>query len=414
MKKIMFLFLLVSVFACRKEHKVAENKIKEDVTYLASDELEGRQTGTEGEKKAAQYLINRYKEIGLEPKGTEGYLQPFSFKPKIDPHKEVEFTTNADSTITGNNIIGYINNGAKTTIVIGAHYDHLGFGGEGSLFRGEEKAVHNGADDNASGVAVMLNLASRLKVKNDTAKVMDKNNYLFMSFSGEEMGLLGSNYFSKNPTIDAKSINYMINMDMVGRLKADSTLAVYGTGTSPMFKQTIKANNDKFKLVENESGVGPSDHTSFYLIDVPVLHFFTGQHGDYHKPGDDSEKLNYEGMSLISDYIFEIISDLDDNGELVFRKTKNESEETPRFKVVLGVVPDYMFDGKGFRIDGISEDMPAQKAKLQRGDIVVKLGDSTVTDMMSYMRALSVFEKGDEADITVKRGQQTIETKVKF
>ena len=410
----MFLFLLVSVFACRKEHKVAENKIKEDVTYLASDELEGRQTGTEGEKKAAQYLINRYKEIGLEPKGTEGYLQPFSFKPKIDPHKEVEFTTNADSTITGNNIIGYINNGAKTTIVIGAHYDHLGFGGEGSLFRGEEKAVHNGADDNASGVAVMLNLASRLKVKNDTAKVMDKNNYLFMSFSGEEMGLLGSNYFSKNPTIDAKSINYMINMDMVGRLKADSTLAVYGTGTSPMFKQTIKANNDKFKLVENESGVGPSDHTSFYLIDVPVLHFFTGQHGDYHKPGDDSEKLNYEGMSLISDYIFEIISDLDDNGELVFRKTKNESEETPRFKVVLGVVPDYMFDGKGFRIDGISEDMPAQKAKLQRGDIVVKLGDSTVTDMMSYMRALSVFEKGDEADITVKRGQQTIETKVKF
>ncbi|WP_369999248.1 M28 family peptidase [Winogradskyella sp.] len=414
MKKIMFLFLLVSVFACRKEHKVAENKIKEDVTYLASDELEGRQTGTEGEKKAAQYLINRYKEIGLEPKGTEGYLQPFSFKPKTDPHKEVEFTTNADSTITGNNIIGYINNGAKTTIVIGAHYDHLGFGGEGSLFRGEEKAVHNGADDNASGVAVMLNLTSRLKVKNDTAKVMDKNNYLFMAFSGEEMGLLGSNYFSKNPTIDAKSINYMINMDMVGRLKADSTLAVYGTGTSPMFKQTIKANNDKFKLVENESGVGPSDHTSFYLIDVPVLHFFTGQHGDYHKPGDDSEKLNYEGMSLISDYIFEIISDLDDNGELAFRKTKNESEETPRFKVGLGVVPDYLFDGEGMRIDGTREETPAYNAGLQKGDIVVKLGDSTITDMMSYMRALSVFEKGDEADITVKRGQQTIETKVKF
>ncbi len=410
----MFLFLLVSVFACRKEHKVAENKIKEDVTYLASDELEGRQTGTEGEKKAAQYLINRYKEIGLEPKGTEGYLQPFSFKPKTDPHKEVEFTTNADSTITGNNIIGYINNGAKTTIVIGAHYDHLGFGGEGSLFRGEEKAVHNGADDNASGVAVMLNLTSRLKVKNDTAKVMDKNNYLFMAFSGEEMGLLGSNYFSKNPTIDAKSINYMINMDMVGRLKADSTLAVYGTGTSPMFKQTIKANNDKFKLVENESGVGPSDHTSFYLIDVPVLHFFTGQHGDYHKPGDDSEKLNYEGMSLISDYIFEIISDLDDNGELAFRKTKNESEETPRFKVGLGVVPDYLFDGEGMRIDGTREETPAYNAGLQKGDIVVKLGDSTITDMMSYMRALSVFEKGDEADITVKRGQQTIETKVKF
>lgn len=414
MKKILFFGLLAGLLSCKNEPIIAENKIEVDVAFLADDKLEGRQTGTKGEKKAAEYIVKRYKEIGLEPKGTEGYLQPFSFKPKTDPHKEVEFTTNADSTITGNNVIGYINNNAKTTIIIGAHYDHLGFGGEGSLFRGEEKAVHNGADDNASGVAVMLNLASRLKVKNDTAKVKDKNNYLFMAFSGEEMGLLGSNYFSKNPTIDAKSINYMINMDMVGRLKSDNTLAVYGIGTSPMFKQTLKANNDRFKLIENESGVGPSDHTSFYLIDVPVLHFFTGQHQDYHKPEDDSEKLNYEGMNLISDYIFGIISDLDDNGELAFRKTKNESEETPRFKVGLGVVPDYLFDGKGMRIDGTREETPAHNAGLKKGDIVVKLGDSTVTDMMSYMRALSVFEKGDEADITVKRGEKTIETKVKF
>lgn len=414
MKKIVLFVVLASILSCKTEPKVAESKIKEDIAFLADDKLEGRQTGTDGEKKAAEYLIKRYKEIGLDPKGTEGYLQPFSFKPKTDPHKEVEFTTNADSTITGNNVIGYINNGAKSTIVIGAHYDHLGFGGEGSLFRGEEKAVHNGADDNASGVAVMLNLASRLKVKNDTAKVKDNNNYLFMAFSGEEMGLLGSNYFSKNPTIDANSINYMINMDMVGRMKADSTLAVYGTGTSPLFKQTLKANNEKFKLIENESGVGPSDHTSFYLIDIPVLHFFTGQHEDYHKPGDDSEKLNYEGMRLISDYIYSVITDLDDNGELAFRKTKNESEETPRFKVGLGVVPDYLFDGKGMRIDGTREDTPAFNAGLQKGDVVVKLGDSTVTDMMSYMRALSVFDKGDEADITVKRKEKTIETKVNF
>ncbi|WP_412559569.1 M28 family peptidase [Winogradskyella sp. MIT101101] len=414
MKKIVLFVVLASILSCKTEPKVAESKIKEDIAFLADDKLEGRQTGTDGEKKAAEYLIKRYKEIGLDPKGTEGYLQPFSFKPKTDPHKEVEFTTNADSTITGNNVIGYINNSSKSTIVIGAHYDHLGFGGEGSLFRGEEKAVHNGADDNASGVAVMLNLASRLKVKNDTAKVKDNNNYLFMAFSGEEMGLLGSNYFSKNPTIDANSINYMINMDMVGRMKADSTLAVYGTGTSPLFKQTLKANNEKFKLIENESGVGPSDHTSFYLIDIPVLHFFTGQHEDYHKPGDDSEKLNYEGMRLISDYIYSVITDLDDNGELAFRKTKNESEETPRFKVGLGVVPDYLFDGKGMRIDGTREDTPAFNAGLQKGDVVVKLGDSTVTDMMSYMRALSVFDKGDEADITVKRKEKTIETKVKF
>ena len=414
MKKVLILLVLIGFLSCKNEPKILENNIKDDVTFLADDKLEGRQTGTEGEVLASEYLIKRFKEIGVQPKGIEGFLQSFSFKPKTDPHSEVVFTTNADSTITGHNVIGFIDNNAKTTIVIGAHYDHLGFGGEGSLYRGEDKAVHNGADDNASGVAVMLNLASRLKLKNDESKVKDKNNYLFMAFSGEEMGLLGSNYFSKNPTIDAASINYMINMDMVGRMKTDSTLAVYGTGTSPMFKQTLKANNDKFKLVENESGVGPSDHTSFYLIDIPVLHFFTGQHEDYHKPGDDAEKLNYEGMNLISDYIYDIINDLDDNGELAFRKTKNESEETPRFKVGLGVVPDYLYDGKGMRIDGTREDTPAFAAGLQKGDVVLKLGDSTITDMMSYMRALSVFDNGDEAAITVKRGEQTIDTKVQF
>ena len=414
MKKLVFLFVLVGLWTWKNEPKVAQNKIEEDVAFLADDKLEGRQTGTQGEAKASEYLISRFKEIGLQSKGTKDFLQPFSFKPKTDPHKEVEFTKNADSTITGNNVIGYIDNNAETTIVIGAHYDHLGYGGEGSLYREKEKAIHNGADDNASGVAVLLNLADRLNVKNSKAEIKDNNNYLFMAFSGEEMGLLGSNYFSKNPTIDAQSINYMINMDMVGRMKADSTLAVYGVGTSPMFKQTLKANNEKFKLIENESGVGPSDHTSFYLIDVPVLHFFTGQHEDYHKPSDDSGKLNYEGMNLISDYIFDIIRDLDDNGELAFRKTKNESEETPRFKVGLGVVPDYLYDGKGMRIDGTREDTPAHNAGIQKGDVVVKLGDSTVTDMMSYMRALSVFDKGDEADITLIRGEEKIETKVKF
>ncbi len=414
MKKLSFLCVLVGLISCKPEPKVAEDKIKEDVSFLADDKLEGRQTGTKGEQLAAEYISDRYKAIGLQPKGTEGYLQAFSFKPKTDPHKEVEFTTNEDGTVTGKNVIGFIDNNAEHTVVIGAHYDHLGFGGEGSLYREEDKAIHNGADDNASGVAVLLNLASRLAVKNEMAEVKDKNNYLFMAFSGEEMGLLGSNYFSKNPTIDETSINYMINMDMVGRLKADSTLAVYGTGTSPMFKQVLKSHNDSFKLVENESGVGPSDHTSFYLIDVPVLHFFTGQHEDYHKPGDDPEKLNYDGMRLISDYLIDIISDLDDNGKLAFRTTKNESDDTPRFKVGLGVVPDYLFDGKGMRIDGTREETPAYNAGLQKGDIVLQLGDSTVTDMYSYMRALSVFDNGDEAFIKVKREKDTIETTVKF
>ena len=201
---------------------------------------------------------------------------------------------------------------------------------------------------------------------------------------------------------------------MVGRLKQDSTLAVYGVGTSPLLKQVINTSNKSFKIIENESGVGPSDHTSFYLSDIPVLHFFTGQHEDYHKPSDDFEKLNYGGMEAISGYIFDIITDLDDNGKLAFRKTKNESEETPRFKVGLGVVPDYLFDGKGMRIDGTREETPAFSAGLQRGDVVVKLGDSLVTDMMSYMRALSVFDKGDATKIIVEREGEKIEADIQF
>jgi hypothetical protein len=408
MKRLLILVFFTSLIACKKDN-IPENKVREDVAFLADDKLEGRETGTKGEKAAAAYIAKRFKDLGLEPKGTNDYFQEFAFKPKTDPHQEVSYSnTNIDSTITGTNILGFINNNASKTIVIGAHYDHLGYGAEGSLYRGKDKAIHNGADDNASGVAVMLNLASKLKNSNTN------NNYLFMAFSGEELGLLGSNYFVKNATVKLESINYMLNMDMVGRLKKDSTLAVYGVGTTPIFKQVINASNNKFKIIEKESGVGPSDHTSFYLNDIPVLHFFTGQHEDYHKPSDDSNLLNYEGMEAISNYIYDIITDLDDNGELAFRKTKNESEEVPRFKVTLGVVPDYMFDGKGMRLDGISEEKPAQKAGLQKGDVVVQLGEYQVIDMMSYMKALSKFESGNTAIVKVERNGKTIEAQVTF
>ena len=396
------------IIGCKTEYK-PENKIKEDVAFLADDKLEGRQTGTDGEKKAQDYIAQRFSDLGLEQKGVNGYFETFSFKPKTDPHQEVKYTVvGSDSTVTGTNVIGFLDNKAPYTVIIGAHYDHLGYGAEGSLYRGEEKEIHNGADDNASGVAIMLNLASKLKNTNKS------NNYLFIAFSGEEMGLLGSNYFTKNATIDLENANYMLNMDMVGRLKADSTLAVYGVGTSPILKQVINSSNSQFKIIENESGVGPSDHTSFYNSDIPVLHFFTGQHEDYHKPSDDFDKLNYEGMEAISNYIFEIVTELDDDGKLAFRKTKNESEDVPRFRVGLGVIPDYLFDGKGMRIDGISEDKPAQKAGLQKGDIVIKLGDSTIVDMMSYMRALSSFNEGDKTKIVVDRNGAEVEAEIEF
>jgi Zn-dependent M28 family amino/carboxypeptidase len=402
------LFFLIFTLSC-STNSVYKNNIIFDVEYLSSDELEGRSTGSKGEELAANYIEKRFKELNIEPIGEDGYFQEFSFKQKSHPHETIITSDSIqENSVTGKNVIGFINNKSINTVVVGAHYDHLGFGEEGSLYGSDSLKIHNGADDNASGVSLMLDLAAKLKNSNNN------NNYLFIAFSGEELGLLGSNFFVKNPTIDIKSINYMINMDMVGRLNNENTLAVYGLGTSPIFKQTIKSNNKNFKIIENESGVGPSDHTSFYLNDIPVLHFFTGQHSDYHKPSDDSELLNYEGINLISDFIYSIISDLNDNGKLPFRETKNESQETPRFKVSLGVIPDYLYDGKGMRIDGVSKGKPAEKAGFQKGDIVIKLGDEEVTDMMSYMKALSKYENGDKVDVQISRKNELSIKKVTF
>lgn len=410
MKAIIGILATLALIGCKTEVNKPVS-MKEDVVFLASDSLQGRDTGTPYELMAAEYIAKRFENMGLQPKGIGSYFQTFSFTPSNDPHRETTFDSIAgDGTITGTNVIGFIDNQAETTVVIGAHYDHLGLGGEGSLYRGEEPAIHNGADDNASGVAIMMNLAQRLQ-----DSLVTSNNFLFIAFSGEELGLLGSNFFVKNPTIDLQKTTYMLNMDMVGRLNEEKKLAVYGVGTSPVFKQTLFANNkDRFEVTENESGIGPSDFTSFYLADIPVLHFFTGQHNDYHKPSDDAELLNYEGMQLISDYVYDIITDLGTQGDLAFRKTKNESEEVPQFKVGLGVVPDYLFNGEGMRIDGVSEDRPAQRAGLLKGDIVVKMGDSTVVDMMSYMRALSSFEVGQKTMVTVDRDGKKVSVEVEF
>lgn len=406
MKNIFLTLFLCTILSCNTE-KPKIITLEDDISFLASDSLAGRETGTPQELVAANYLRKRMQHIGLQPKGNAGtYFQTFTFKPKTDPHGEVQFIA-GDSTITGTNVIGYIDNKAKKTVIIGAHYDHLGMGGAGSLYADGE-AIHNGADDNASGVGVMLQLAEKLKDS------ISGSNYVFIAFSGEEMGLLGSNYFSKNATIDLKEANYMINMDMVGRLREDKTLSISGTGTTPIWNQVLNATNPGFKLVLSESGMGPSDHTSFYLQDIPVLHFFTGQHEDYHKPSDDSEKLNYEGMKLIGNYILNVIAELDDDKKLAFRTTKNESEDVPRFKVALGVMPDYLFDGKGMRIDGVTEDRPAAVAGLQKGDIVIQLGDSTVVDMMSYMRALSIFEEGNSTKVIVARNGEKVEADIKF
>ncbi len=391
-------------------HAVAQdiNQLKKDVSFLASDELEGREIGFKGEEEAASYLAKRFEAIGLTPKGTNGYIQEFSVKPSNNPHEEIKVGEKGDSTIIGHNVVGYIDNGADNIVIIGAHFDHLGFGGISSLYKGE-RAVHNGADDNASGTASIIQIAELLKNKNNNS------NYLIVAFSGEEQGLWGSNYYSKHATIDMEKVNYMINLDMVGRLNEEKALAINGVGTSPQWKKAFEEIGDRgFKLIKKESGIGPSDHTSFYLKDIPVLHFFTGQHEDYHKPSDDAEKVNYEGMVEIVQFIDALISSLDPKEKLTFTKTKDESTRVPRFTVTLGVVPDYLYGDEGMRIDGISEGKPAQKAGLQVGDIVIKMGDTEVKDMMSYMKVLSGFKKGDTTTVVVLRKKEKIEVGIEF
>ena len=411
MNKIALLLttLILCVDFLQAQTTINPERIKRTIERLASDEMEGRETGTEGEITAAKYIARRLQYLELEPKGTKEFYQHFSVTPKANPHSE-----NSDSTaepIRGRNVIAFLDNKAENTIVLGAHFDHLGKGGEGSLYAGKEPQIHNGADDNASGVALMLSLAKAI-IKREGLK---GNNYLFIGFSGEEKGLWGSNYFCKNPTVDLTKINYMINFDMVGRLNRDKGLAINGVGTSPVWKETLnKANKSGLKLIMSESGVGPSDHTSFYLQDIPVLHFFTGQHEDYHKPSDDIEKINYKGIVTIWEIVLELIEALDDKGKIEFTKTKDESSSTPRFTVGLGVMPDYLFQGEGMRIDGVTDGRAASKAGFEKGDIVIQMGEDKVDGMQTYMEALSKYKKGDKTMVKVKRGEEIIEGEVVF
>ncbi|MDP5169580.1 MAG: M20/M25/M40 family metallo-hydrolase [Bacteroidia bacterium] len=381
--------------------------IRVDVVYLASDYLQGRETGTQGEVLAADYIASRFEAIGLTPKGSNGWFQSFDFTFNTNPHADPK----DGEPRTGNNVLGYIDNGAATTVVIGAHYDHLGHGAFGSRAPGDS-SIHNGADDNASGVAALIEIATQLK-----ASEANKNNYLFLAFSGEELGLYGSKHFVNAPTLGLDQINYMINLDMVGRLNEEKVLAVNGAGTSPSWKTTFETMNVQgLTLKLSDSGVGPSDHTSFYLKEIPVLHLFTGQHQDYHKPADDSELINFEGIQTISDFVVELVQKLNKAGKLEYEKTKDEQQgrEAARYKVSLGVMPDYVSNGEGMRIDAVLDGRPAQAAGLLDGDVIIKIGDKDVADVYGYMEALGNYSKGDETTVIVKRGEETVTVTVTF
>ncbi len=545
MKSIFYCLLFTIQFATaqklKKADKTAVTNLQTNISYLADDKLEGRRTGTNGEKLAYEYISNEFLKAGLAAHGDKGtFLQEFEVNDgkmiakgsflivngndlvidkdyfplsfcknssltttasialqengtpwfydikdlleanKNNPHfdltdaiklkataaakktaiaffiynsstikDELQFDPKAKSELSaipvvyitragketyfkdetatldiqlkieivdkkryGHNVIGFIDNSAASTIIIGAHYDHLGYGEDhNSLYTGSTPQIHNGADDNASGTAAVIELGKLLK----TSKYKN-NNYLFICFSGEELGLFGSKYFTEHPTVDMATVNYMINMDMVGRLN-DSThgLNIGGYGTSPAWGETMSANDKFFKIKFDSSGTGPSDHTSFYRKNIPVLFFFTGVHSDYHKPSDDADKINYTGEWMVLKYIYKLIEDTNKKGKLTFTKTREAiSSGKSSFKVTLGIMPDYTFSGIGVRADGISDGKIAQKAGIKAGDVIVQLGDYKFTDVQTYMETLSKFNKGDATKVKVKRGSEELVFNIVF
>ncbi len=311
---------------------------------------------------------------------------------------------------TAHNVVAFKNNKAKHTVIIGAHHDHLGFGEIKGSREPESNAIHNGADDNASGTSALIELSKLLKKKK-----YKKFNYLFIAFSGEEMGLLGSKYFVENPTIDLDNATFMINMDMVGRLK--ETLLIYGTGTSPSWKDiinTISQDSSAIRKIKtSESGIGSSDHTSFYLDSIPSLHFFTGQHDEYHKPSDDIALLNLNGEVKVIGKILQLIAITPSPNKLVFTKTKDEDSRRS-FKVTLGIMPDYVYDSEGVKIDGVKDGKPAALAGLLKGDIIISLAGEKIPNIEAYMKILGKLDKGQNVEVIYIRNGSTLTSEIQL
>ena len=308
----------------------------------------------------------------------------------------------------GYNVIGYIHNNKRKTVVLGAHYDHLGMGGENSLYKGPA-SIHNGADDNGSGTTLLLEAMRYYAQRQDT-----NYNYLIQFYSAEELGLIGSKYWANNPTFPLKEVEYMINSDMVGRLR-DNRLQLSGTGTAVEWDEILDTPIHGLDIKKDPAGVGPSDQTSFYYKDLPVLHLFTGTHDDYHKPTDDADKINYKGMAKLASLIYTITARTAYYENVTFQKTtSSEQKTTPNFSVTLGVVPDYLFGGPGLRIDGATEGRPGANAGLKAGDVIMKIGAIAIDDIYAYMTALGAFKKGDTTALVYVRDGEEVETEITF
>lgn len=308
------LFLSYPVFA----QEIEVSQLEKHVYYLASDKMKGRGTGSKQADKAAKYVRKHFKKYGLKPMGTKGYYQSFT--------AVVRKVVVEDSLRPSKNVIGFLDNGADKTIIIGAHYDHLGEGKQGSsLMPDSYGMIHNGADDNASGTAGLLELARYFTQNN----VTEPFNFLFISFGAEELGLLGSKHYVANPTYPLEKTHWMLNMDMVGRFNPDMGVSIIGYGTSPQFEDIFEGidPDEHIKHYTGYEGRGGSDQTSFYVNDIPVLFFHTGGHDDYHRPTDDAHKIDYISLKGILELEKAVIEGSYKVEKMVFRNTDPVEEE---------------------------------------------------------------------------------------
>lgn len=313
------------------------------------------------------------------------------------------------------NVIGVIDGSgslAEETVVIGAHYDHVGRGGQNSLAPGSTE-IHNGADDNASGSITLIELARRFGHRTKSDKPARR--LVFIAFTGEELGLIGSARYCKQPIFPLEKTVAMLNMDMVGRLR-DDKLIIYGVGSSPMWEPELKKLNETagFKMMFKPEGFGPSDHSSFYAKKIPVLHFFTGEHADYHRPSDDWEKINVDGMIRIADLMEPLITKLIEEPQRPSYVEVKGSGGQPRGgnRPYVGTQPEFGNEEPGYAISGVSPGSPAEKGGLAGGDRIIKFGTNPIKNLDDYDVALRKFAPGDQVEVTVIRNQQEVKLKV--
>lgn len=341
-------------------------------------------------------------------KSINSIKKPSGFSTKVTVNASSEIVRESAST---RNVVMYLPGEDESLkneyIIIGAHFDHLGMGGQGSSSRAPDTVgVHHGADDNASGVAMMLEVAEKFAY----TKGSHGRSIICIAFTGEEEGLLGSKHFTDQPGIDLTKVNAMINLDMVGRLNDSSRLQISGVGTAAGLKDLIysKSDTSALRLKLSDEGYGPSDHSSFYFKNIPVLFYFTGAHLDYHTPLDTWDKLNYKGMAAISDEVFKVAVALAESKERLQFREAGPKVEPMRYRrgkgVTLGIMPDFAGVVKnGLRADAVTPGKPAALGGMKKGDIITAINGKTINNIQDYMSRMSQLKHGQTISVEILR-----------